>query len=676
MKGFRLGLVALLLLVPMLVFAGGQGEAEGVQDEVQSTEVSGDADGAIVDPNIPDSWNEDPKTASELGITSFNQSPFLDGRDLPPVADRLPDDPPVIEPYESVGTYGGDFVSWGIDLASDFHRGGLGNAHNGAQLPAAHGTSVINWMAESVDVAEDGRTVTIKWRKGIKWSDGTPFIPADEYSFWWEHYATNTEDFDHDITAHPILGFSDLRIIDDYTVVLVTNEATPFKIERLPRGALQAPMGPAHFMRQFHPSAVGEEEAVANAAKLGFDSYIEAIEDLALESAFGHNEPDYGPVPTLSPYVAVSRSETRLILERNPYYPFIDTEGNQLPYIDRIVVNLAASRDIAEIQATTGNASVAWENLSAENIPLYKANEEEEAYRTLIYTSAAVARPYYMFNFHVADEELGEVIRNVDFRRAMSLAIDREEINERFYFGFARPVQATAPATSPLYKEEYAQSYAEYDPDRARELLDEIGLTDSDGDGVRELPSGDPLEFEIMFYNAVFLNPTTLHELVASFWSEVGVRATIDSVGGSSFWQRRGTPDFEVSPHILDGAVPFMGPGFLDKGIAPVRGGGSSPFWAWGDYLVSDGETGEEPPEIMNELFEAHEKFRATGDLEAGEFMFASLAENLWIVGVAANPPQPVIVADNLRNVPEFMLFENSLGRMNIARFIQWYFED
>jgi peptide/nickel transport system substrate-binding protein len=626
-----------------------------------------------VDPNIPDSWNEPPQTASELGITSFNQSPFFDDRDLPPVAERLPDDPPVIEPYESVGTYGGDFITWGLELESDFHRGTLGPQGDAAMNPAASGTDVIPWFLESYSYDDDFNELTLNYREGLKWSDGTPYVAADEWSFWWEHYATNRADFDHDVREHPVLGLEEIRIVDDNTVVMVKREASPFFRLGVGRFALEAPMFPAHALRDYFPSAVGEETALANAAELGFDNYIEAIEELA-EQSVHPSEPDYG-IPTLKPYMAVSRSETRLVLERNPYYPFIDTEGNQLPYIDRVIVNLASSRDIAEIQATTGEASVAFESLSAENIPLYKANEEEEGYRTLVYTSAATARPYYILNYFTSDEELRELFRNAEFRKALSLAIDRGEINERFYFGFGSAVQATAPATSKLYREEYAQAYAEYDPDRASEMLDELGLEDGDGDGVRELPSGEPLQFEIMFYDAVFIQPVTLHELVASFWAEVGVDASIDSVGASSFWQRRGTPDFQVSPHIMDGAVPFMGAGFFDKGFAPTRGGGSSPFWAWGDWIASEGAQGQEPPQEMKDLVDAALRWSETGDVEAGLELMASQAENIWVIGTVANPPQPVIIADNLKNVPEFMLFEHSLGRMNLARPMQWYFE-
>lgn len=673
MKGIRLGLVALLLLAPVLVFAGGQGEAPATPGG--QTAAAGDETGsAVVDPNIPASWNEAPQTASQLGITRFNQSPFLNGRNLPPVADRLPDDPPVIEPYESVGTYGGDFVTWGLELESDFHRGTLNNNGPGEMAPAASGTDVIPWLLESFDYNDDYSEITLKFREGLKWSDGTPYVAADEWTFWWENYATNGDDFDHDVTQHPTLGLQDMRVIDDNTIVLVKNEKSPFFYLHNSNFGLEVAMGaPAHVMRDYYPSVVGEEQALANAAELGFDNYLAAIADLTAQGRHP-SEPDYG-IPTMRPWMAVSRTETRLVLERNPYYPFVDTEGNQLPYIDRVIVNLASSRDIAEIQATTGEATVAFESLSAENIPLYKANEEAEGYRTLIYTSAASSRPYYMFNLGVADEQLNEVFNNVDFRRAMSLAIDRDEINERFYFGFGTPGQATAPATSPLFRKEFEDSYAEYDPDRARELLDSIGLTDSDGDGVRELPNGDPLAFEIMYTDAVFLQPVTLHELVASFWAEVGVDATIDSVGGSSFWQRRGTPDFEVSPHILDGAVPFMNAGFFDKGFAPTRGGGSSPFWAWGDYLRTDGEQGQEPPQIGRDLLDAALRWSEDGDVEAGLFMMETQADNLWVIGTIANPPQPVIVDADLRNIPEFMYFEHVLGRMAIARPEQWYFD-
>lgn len=656
------------------------------QDEAQTQSATSgfqDLEALWRDPDMPQSWFEAPGLASEMGITTFNQSPMLDERvangELPPVEERLPVDPAVVEPYENIGTYGGSLVLYGVDLTTDFFQfagGGIGR--EGLVRGSPDGTEFVEWIAESVVLLEDNTVAEIKFREGMKWSDGTPFIAADEYEFYFNE-TLPAVGLDPTQRDPGILGY---EVVDDNTVRIQLDRPYPvfmfqFHTAFVPDVLAQTvPMAPAHIMREYLPSIVGEDVALEKARELGFDSVTPMLIALS-DQVQTLDEPRFG-IPATDAYIPVSKSATELVLERNPYYPFIDTEGNQLPYIDRIVVRFAAQTDNVELQALSGNSDVMVSAARTDRIPVYIENEAQGDYTTYIYQDSAFSKPFYTFNMTPPEREYGEYFEDVRFRRAMSLAINRDQINDRFYFGRALPMQVTISPSHPAFKPEYASAYAEYDPDTARQLLDELGLVDQNGDGFRDFPDGSPFTVQMMYAQEEYLSPIQLHEYTVTNWADVGINVDIQTVSGEVFWQRSGGIQFDMKPHLLDFSIPYP-TGFVYFNT-PYAEPEIAPFGDYINWFRSGGAEGTEPPaDLIDEftrIYEAAGTYLTTLDDDALTVMLESQAENLWTIGTVGFPPKPVTVANRVHNVPNKLLWDNVLGAEMTMRPYQWYIEE
>jgi peptide/nickel transport system substrate-binding protein len=385
-------------------------------------------------------------------------------------------------------------------------------------------------------------------------------------------------------------------------------------------------------------------------------------------------------VPTTDAYVVVSETESERILERNPYYPFVDTEGNQLPYIDRIIIRFAAQRDNVELQAISGGSDILVNAARTSRIPVYLDNEEEGDYTTYIYQDAAFSKPFYVINLTPPEESAryAPYYQDVNFRRAMSLAINREQVNERFYFGRAIPMQATISPNDEAFKVEYATAYMQYDPDRARELLDEVGLEDVDGDGLREFPNGDDFVVKLMYSQALYLSAVELHEYVITNWADVGIKVEMQTVGGGTFWERSGGGQWDVKMHLLDFSMPYP-MGFV-MWSTPHEHPSTSPWGEFATWFRTDGEDGQRPPDELfdeaSKLYDAASEFLRTLDEDALRTILESQAENLWLIGTVGFPPKPVLVANRIKNVPENLLWDAVLGAELQMMPQQWWIDE
>jgi peptide/nickel transport system substrate-binding protein len=376
----------------------------------------------------------------------------------------------------------------------------------------------------------------------------------------------------------------------------------------------------------------------------------------------------------------VSANESEVVLERNPYYPFVDTEGNQLPYIDRVIIRFAAQPANVELQAVAGSSDVLFDSAQTGNIPTYIDSEDDGEYNTYINLSAALSRPFYIFNFTPPEDsqEYGQYYRDDRFRQAMSLAINRNEINERFYFGRGIPMQATISPTSDLFKPEYGNAYAAYDPIQARELLDDVGLVDEDGDGFREFPDGDRFSVKMMYHEALYLSEIELHEYVVTNWADIGIQVDIQTVSGGVFWERSAGGNYDMKMHIMDFSIPYpLGLVFFTTPHEPPE---VHPFGQYSTWLRTDGEDGiEPPPELRGELemlYDATAEYINTLADEPLVKILESQAEHTWVIGTVGFPPTPALVAKRIQNVPEKILWEGTIGHEMLMRPQQWWIDD
>lgn len=607
-------------------------------------------DTKLIDPDIPESWFSAPKLSSELNLDTFKQSPLLEEKvksgDIPSVVERLPEDPPVIEPYAEIGTYGGTAVTWDTNLTGGFEAynwmrvSGVRSTPNGQPVP---------FMIKDWEYSEDYKIFTLKLRKGLKWSDGESF-GADDYMYWWEHVAQNEiltpvspENWDPSI--------EDVVKINDWTVSIHYGKSAPNQHIASPLHGHMSPdagIFPAHFMKQFHPDFIGKEQAEKIANEAGFNNWSDYYQYMT-ES---HNHPDLEHNrPVLSPFVPVERTVSYAIFERNPYYPFVDTEGNQLPYIDRLRINYAEDGDMGVLKAVTGEATFKTWDTTASDMPLYRKNEEVENYRTHVYGTATTSCIY--INHSHPDSDIKEIFQDVRFRRALSLAIDREDMNERIYYGLGNPRQTTVSPSNRRYREEFARAYADYDPDGARQLLDEMGMIDVDDNGFRERPDGEQFNPTLIFFDNT---RSTEMELIKQDWADVGINIKIELVSRDLWLQRWGNNRDDLTAMGANVAGEYFNQWRRMYWLAPVV----IPEWTtwpgWARWYVTRGERGVEPPDDVKELTKLAEKVVFSTDPEesydAGIRLLEAQAENLWTIGTIGNPPTPIIVSNNMKNVP------------------------
>lgn len=603
----------------------------------------------IIDPKIPESWYHAPRLASEMGITEFKQSPMLDERvasgELPPVKERLPEDPPVIEPYEKVGKYGGTIVSWqaGMDWGEIWETSETYAYLGAPEIDRAKPdmTDTVPYLAKGWEYSDDYRTFTLYLHKGHKWSDGHPFT-ADDYIYWWQHVATNKDlnPIPPEKWNPPILN---VEKIDEVTVRFYLGKPSPF----FHRNNAYALDEPKHYMQQFHPDFVDMDELMKEARRAGFDHWYEYYQYRKSETY-----PERGLRPTLRPYVVVNRSNTHVEAERNPYYPFVDTEGNQLPYVDKVVTNRATDREMINTKCATGEVGFAGRDLDPANIPLFKQTEASGGHRCLLYTALGTDFVVYVNVTH-RDPELRKILGDVRFRKALSLAMNRDEINQKVYFGLGVPEQASIMVGSKYGDPSFRKKYIEYDPEQAKKLLDEMGLIDIDGDGFRERLDGGKLKLIMNTWDPAH---TKIGELLEEYWAQVGIDVDM-RMGSYSLYEQR---CFAYTAELAIGWYHNADLAFeKDPGLfAPTPDYVGIYRWpAWRDWVRTGGESGMEPPEDVKKLIELAEIVMYSVDdderLKAGRELVRAQSENLWSIGIVGQSPRPVIIDKDLKNIPE-----------------------
>lgn len=599
--------------------------------------------------------------------TKFQEAPKLSvlvqAGKLPPVQDRLPKEPLVLEPLEEIGVYGGTWRR-GFTGPADFENASRILASEKFIFSNPQGTEAAPSLAKSWKMSDDGKEITIFLREGTRWSDGESFTTADVL-FWYEDIyqdpnLTPTPTPDLSIKGQP----AELVIIDDYTFKWVFAEPK-FIFEELIFGDTHASGGvarwavfglyynsyaPAHYLKQFLPKYSSEKELNDIAKAAGFDGWISYFKN-RFNYAFNPK------LPVMTPWVTKTPINTSTwVLERNPYYFAVDTAGNQLPYIDEIIMSLAEDLEVLNLRAVAGEYDFQSRHIQLDKLPVFLENRVLGNYRVTLNTDPCSA-VYLSFNYTYQDEAVTEFLRNADFRRALSLGIERDQFNETFFLGLGTPTSNVIEPSDPTNPgPEYNEMWASYDPDKANELLDSIGLDQKDQDGYRLLPNGTRLRLEIQAWAASFQPYDKMLEMVKEQWKTIGIymdpaamerslavaRAQANEwmmeMGSpnscSSFWM---TPYSHI-PHTYEGAS-------------------GSPWYKW---WASDGLAGEKP--TLSHLAEAMELYKRGASLSAAERLTIVhqitkwMAEDVWFIGFVGNTPADFsinVTSDCLVNVPE-----------------------
>ena len=592
--------------------------------------------------------------------TKYNESPMLAALvakgELPSVDERLPIEP-LVKIAPEIGRYGGTASSLS---RNSWHEGDLfGWWQQASTLEITPDSQVGPGVAKDYELSADQKTFTLYLREGMKWSDGEPFT-ADDYVFRYQDLGMNPG-MPWGYRNEPI---ESMTAVDDYTLRLRFSKPYPRIVISMANedGADWNRIRPKHYLKNWHIDYNPDADKISK--EEGFDNWGQA---LASHGNWNYVvDPD---VPTLRPWVLRQESATTRLYERNPFWYCVDTEGNQLPYIDRVQATLADGETYT-LKVLSGE--VTWAKFPAfEDFTLYKQNEASGDYKVLVLTGLFGGMHTYHINQNHEEPVLAEVLRDLRFRRALSLAIDRDEMNETLYNGMGAPRQVTVNPDVSYYKSEWGEEhpYARHDPDQANRLLDEMGLTERDRDGFRKLSNGKTINLPVVSYG-IWIAPEG-EELVKEYWGNVGIKSTLRLVEPGFFWDYRGTTEWVIFSERATGTDEFYTDGDAGRIGNPL---GENWGATWSQYLqaqraISSGiktlddyeggvMPGEMPPPIVMELWDnlmtAYSSVFGSKEYREGyEAAFDIFAEQLWVIGTVGLVPDLRVVKNNVGNATE-----------------------
>ena len=496
----------------------------------------------------------------------------------------------------------------------------------------------------------NGRVYTLHLRPGHKWSDGHSFT-SEDFRYYWQDVANN-----------PMLSPSgppevmrangklpDFKVIDKYTVRFAWSKPNPDFLHSLARARPPFIFRPAHYLKKFHARYTPEATLAEYALKKGARNWA-ALHN-KLDNPYKNNNIK---LPSLQPWVNITNGPSeRFIFKRNPYFHKIDEAGRQLPYIDQIVMNIV-DKKIIPAQAGTGRADLQARYLRFDNYTFLKSNEKKAGYNVHLWRNAKGAHMALYPNLNVKDAVWRQLIRDVKFRRALSLGVHRRELNKVLYFGQALEGQNTVLPASRLYKKKYREAYAQYDLDLANQLLDEIGLTRYNSQNIRLLPDGRPLEIIVETAGESTEEPDVL-ELVHDSWQKIGVKLLIKPSHRNVIRRRIYSGDTVMSLFSgLENGLPTVTSSPAE--LAPTRQ--TQYQWPlWGQYRETNGQAGIAPDmPAAKKLLSLLQEWRKSTTLERREQVWHQMLEiharQVFTIGLISGTLQPVVVSKKLQNVP------------------------
>ncbi len=605
--------------------------------------------------------------------------------DLPPLADRLPSEPLVVAPYDSIGSYGGT-----LDALSNATESGTSDfmsiRHVNLVRYSDDLTTIVPMIASGWEWNEDFTQLTFFLREGHKWSDGAPFT-AHDVVFWYDNLAT-----DSNVREKPkdyvLVGGEEMEVIaiDDTTVQFNLPSPKPGLLSHFANHYAQG-FQPRHFLGQFHPDINPDADTLAQS--LGFENGYAAI-----KGYYGNSDwmdtptpmlahPDLvaglpaDTVPTLESHIITRENTEGRHLVANPYFFQVDTSGQQLPYINEQDELFVGQSEVRLLKLVNSEVDYKAQALNLDYAPLLLENQE--AGNFTVDLKPEIALNTFSFNVTSEDLEKRAVFGDLRFRQAMSVAMNRDEINEVVFFGLGRAQQYTAFSPTPGFvSEETEQSFAQYDPDLANALLDEIGMVDIDGDGMRELPNGDPIVLNMQV--ATQGGSLKLVELVGQNWRDVGINNTVKEVTTDEYRSAASSNQLDVTFYakgqplaVILGISELFQPPF-DNYFNHTSG------MLWGQYIDTDGASGVQPPQWVYDSMADINAFQSAiagsdESNEIGERLVQTVVDNLLFIGTV-KAVAPIYHNNDLKNFTEFQTQSYAYYRTYPYRATQWWLDE
>ena len=601
------------------------------------------------------------------------------------LANRLPSEPLVYAPYDAIGKYGGtlDVLSNATEAGtSDF----LSVRHVNLVRYSDDLQTVVPNIAKGWDWNDDFTQLTFFLRKGHRWSDGAPFT-ADDVKFWYDELALDPKIMEKP-KDYVLVGGEPMTVdvIDPQTVRFNLPAPKPGLLSHFATSFAQG-FQPKHFLGQFHPDVNADADALAQAA--GFENGLAVI-----KAYFGNsdwtdtpvpllNSPDRvanlpaDTMPTLESHITVSDTTEGRHYVANPYFHIVDTQGNQLPYISEQDEIYANDNEIRILKLINAEADYKSQSLQLPSAPLLLEHQESGDYTIDLRPEITLAN--VSFNVTHANLEKRKVFGDLRFRQAMSIALNRDEINEVGFLGQGIPKQYVGFSPSPSFLDPKWESYMiQYDPEAANSLLDAIGMKDIDGDGMRELPNGEKLILNMQFATQGVAGEVV--ELIGQQWSEVGIQSTVKEVTPDEYRSSQSSNNLDVGSWRKSQPMAIV-LGNNELWVPPFENYfGHRTGMLWAEYVDSKGASGVKPPAYVTQLIDDINAFQSTmaGTAESDELgarMVENMVGNLLFIGTV-QAPAPIYHRNALKNFPSFKTHSYEYYRTYPYRGTQWYFDE
>ncbi|MFC7625580.1 ABC transporter substrate-binding protein [Microlunatus sp. GCM10028923] len=611
---------------------------------------------------------------------AFQQSPSLEGGKLPPVEERLPENPYVIpHRWIEAGNYGGRLNM------NVFGTTGAGKA--GSDREFFYGHSILRYLNDGQDVGpglaekwesnDDASEWTFYFRKGLKWSDGEPWT-TENIIWWWEKFILDQKmaQTPPDDARSGNGNLAKFEAVDDLTLKLTFDTPAPLTADKIAAwvngnigGNGPIWMMPSHYLKQFHPET-GKD----------IPDNWDTVGGLMEQKADWHRNPD---CPTMIGYKCKSFDNSKgVVLERNPYYWCVMPNGDQLPYIDEIQFSIVSDAEAGKLQIQQGSVDYChgWFNqVTLQDVQGIRDSSEEAGTEIILWDSGSGTGSIFFLNYDFIEPELRELIRQPKFRQAISHAFNREAVRKSVYFNTGEATTGTLSpkavefnvddASKKLYTD-WRDAYVKYDPEKAKALLEELGVKDADGDGVRELPSGKPLKLRLDYHADESAEHRGKDAQLVSDLKAVGLEMTQNPIAPQTYddqW-KTGKLMSRTNWEVGDGH-PLIYAGW----VVPVQSSHWAPLQGTWFTLLGTGTNEKEvdvdpykrhPPRLepedgspVKKLWDLYNAAKVEPDEMkrhglVWDIFKLHISDGPFFMGCVTNYPQVMVIKKGLRNVP------------------------
>lgn len=582
---------------------------------------------------------------------TFSEAPSLTqaaaNGDIPALGDRLPATPLVLNPIEEVGTYGG---TWRSALKGTADNGWIRRTVSYQPLVAFNfdWSEIVPNIAESFEVNDDATEFTFHLREGHNWSDGQPFTANDIHFALYQ--IMKNPDYEGQKASGYDWGSINGEVIDDYTYKFTLSEPNGFFLQRLAsvEGTWLA-LAPEHYCSQFIPAT--NENAEALAKERGYDTWSQNIESTCFVNFTDAERPTLNAWRQVTDYDGINQL---VEFERNPYFFKVDTDGQQLPYID--TVTMVQTESAEDILLKVINGEIDFSNrhfATTANKPVIFDNQEAGNYRLLPTVDARMNNAVLQFNLTSEDPQKRELYQNKDFRIALSQGIDRQEIIDVVFASQGEPYQAAPRPESPFFNEELAKQYTEYDPDAANALLDSIGLDQRNSDGTRLDASGNPIRIQL-YTASDWVELGDIAQLLVDYWADLGIELDHRNVERSFVYETFQSNSHDMHIWQGDGG---LGDAVLDPRYYFPANQESAYGYKWAVwYGDPDASGAEEPVDAAKQQMELYTEMGRSGDAARQAELFNEILDiaqdEFWLMGISLPSAGYAVAKTNLGNVP------------------------